>query len=96
MVVVHYSGTGACGSSGGATLDIGRVTCTRCRTNLRRAGIKLARGPIRRDGADAEAERILDELKARLGTGNRVLAQQFLAAELRKIAQGPRKWGLLR
>jgi len=56
---------------------------------------KAAR-PERWDGADQEAHDILeiaDYWKSKLSIDER---RKLIAARLRKIAQGPRKWGVLR
>ena len=47
----------------------------------------------RRDGADAIAERLFDMVRDAKDDQE---VTDAIAAELRKAAQGPRKWGILR
>jgi hypothetical protein len=59
-----------------------------------RTGAERAKGKLRRkDGADEIAERLFDMVRAEKPDQEVIDA---IAVELRKAAQGPRKWGVLR
>lgn len=56
-------------------------------------GMRVRGGMRRRDGADEIAERLFDMVRDAKPDQEVVDA---IAVELRKAAQGPRKWGVLR